>query len=155
MLGLAGAMASAGIVSSFEEELQEVVLLAFFMPAVVYMADAVGTQTETVVIRGIVLGVRLRAILRRELVTGALVGAISGAAFWVFVVLAWDDATVAAVVAIAIFVSGTLATGIAMCLPYLFDRAGLDPAYGSGPLATVIQDLLSIVVYFAVALALL
>ena len=56
-LGLAGAMLSAAIVASFEEQLRAEVLLAFFVPAVVYMADAVGTQTETVVVRGMSLGV--------------------------------------------------------------------------------------------------
>ena len=40
-----------------------------------------------------------------------------------------------------------------MLLPALFQHFGRDPAFGSGPLATVIQDLLSIVVYFAVAVA--
>ncbi len=45
-LGLLGAMGSAGIVAAFEEQLSRLVLLAFFIPAVVYMADAVGTQTE-------------------------------------------------------------------------------------------------------------
>jgi len=42
-----------------------------------------------------------------------------------------------------------------MLLPYLLDALGRDPAYGSGPLATVIQDLLSILVYFLLAAALL
>ena len=46
-LGLLGAMASAVVVGSFEDELRTQLLLAFFIPAVVYMADAVGTQTET------------------------------------------------------------------------------------------------------------
>ncbi len=43
----------------------------------------------------------------------------------------------------------------AMTLPWALDRLGLDPAFGSGPLATVIQDLLSILIYFAIASALL
>jgi magnesium transporter len=47
-LGLLGAMASAMVVGAFEEEISKHILLAFFVPAVVYMADAVGTQTETV-----------------------------------------------------------------------------------------------------------
>jgi magnesium transporter len=59
-VGLLGAMVSAGIVASFEDELAHQVLLAFFVPAVVYMADAVGTQTEAVVIRGISVGVPVR-----------------------------------------------------------------------------------------------
>ena len=83
-LGLVGAMLSAGIVASFEEELQRQVLLAFFVPAVVYMADAVGTQTETVVIRGMALGVSLRSIARRELATGAIIGCLLAVAFFVF-----------------------------------------------------------------------
>ena len=41
-----------------------------------------------------------------------------------------------------------------MALPYALARSGRDPAYGSGPLATVIQDLLSVIVYFAIATAL-
>jgi magnesium transporter len=41
-----------------------------------------------------------------------------------------------------------------MALPYALNKAGGDPAFGSGPLATVVQDLLSIVIYFAVGTAL-
>ena len=60
LLGLAGAMLAAIVVGGFEEQLDKTVLLAFFLPAVVYMADAVGTQTETVLIRGLSVGVQLR-----------------------------------------------------------------------------------------------
>lgn len=154
-IGLVGAMASAGIVASFESELERQVLLAFFVPAVVYMADAVGTQTETVVIRGMALGVPLRAIARRELATGAIIGALLAASFFVFARLAWGDERVAAVVSLALLVSASVATLIAMTLPYLLQRLGRDPAFGSGPLATVIQDLLSVAAYFGIAAALL
>jgi magnesium transporter len=154
-LGLLGAMLSAGIVASFEEQLERVVLLAFFVPAVVYMADAVGTQTETVVIRGMALGVSLRTIVARELATGVVIGVLLAAAFFAFAFAGWGEARVAAVVSIALFVSAAVATVIAMLLPYLLDALGRDPAYGSGPLATVIQDLLSILVYFLLATALL
>ena len=118
------------------------------------MADAVGTQTETVVIRGMALGVPLRRIARRELTTGLIIGALIAAVFFPFALLVWDDADVAAAVSIALFVSCSIATMVAMALPYALARLGHDPAFGSGPLATVIQDLLSIVVYFAVATAL-
>jgi len=154
-IGLVGAMASAGIVASFENQLERNVLLAFFIPAVVYMADAVGTQTETVVIRGMALGVPLRSIARRELATGAIIGCLLAAAFFVFAQAVWDDQRVAAVVSLALLVSASVATLIAMSLPYLLQRLGRDPAFGSGPLATVIQDLLSVAAYFAIAAALL
>jgi magnesium transporter len=153
-LGLAGAMASAGIVGSFEEELRAEVLLAFFVPAVVYMADAVGTQTETVVIRGMSVGVPIGNIFRRELATGLVIGALIAAAFLPFALLIWGDATIAGAVSLALFVSCSIATAVAMVLPYVLSRLGRDPAFGSGPLATVIQDLLSILVYFAIAVAL-
>lgn len=152
-LGLAGAMASAVIVGWFEDELQRQVLLALFIPAVVYMADAVGTQTETVVIRGMSAGVPVREVVARELVTGAVIGTLLGASFFPFALAVWGDGGVAATVAIALGVSCSVATIVAMALPYLLDALGRDPAFGAGPLATVIQDLLSIVAYFAVASA--
>jgi magnesium transporter len=154
-IGLIGAMASAGIVASFEEDLEREVLLAFFVPAVVYMADAVGTQTETVVIRGMALGVSLKSIARRELATGAIIGCLLAVVFFVFARVVWGEARIAAVVSLALLVSASVATVIAMCLPYALQRLGRDPAFGSGPLATVIQDLLSIAAYFAIASALL
>ena len=48
-----------------------------------------------------------------------------------------------------------VATVVAMLLPWLMSRGGRDPAYGSGPLATVAQDLLSLVIYFAIASAIM
>ena len=153
-LGLAGAMASAVVVGWFEDELRENVLLALFIPAVVYMADAVGTQTETVVIRGLAAGIAIREVALRELTTGVITGVMIGAAFFPFAVAVWDDAAVAGSVAIALGVSCSIATLVAMALPYGLSRLGRDPAFGSGPLATVIQDLLSVLVYFVVATAL-
>ncbi len=94
-LGLLGAMASAVVVGAFEEEIQTQVLLAFFLPAVVYMADAVGTQTETVVIRGMALGVPIRTVFARELMTGLVIGVLLGAAFFVFSWVVWGNGRVA------------------------------------------------------------
>jgi len=151
LLGLLGAMASAVIVAAFEHELEQKVLLAFFVPGVVYMADAVGTQTEAVVIRGLSVGVRLRPIVGRELLTGVAIGVAVGAAFFPFALLVWDDGRVAAAVALALVGSCSIATLLAMVLPWAFQRAGSDPAFGSGPLATVVQDLVSIAAYLAIA----
>jgi magnesium transporter len=49
--------------------------------------------------------------------------------------------------------ASTVATAVAMFLPWLLSRVGLDPAFGSGPLSTVVQDLLSLTIYFAFAAA--
>jgi len=77
-LGLAGAMLSAGLMNAFERQLDDLVLIAFFIPGIVYLADAVGTQTETIAIRGLPLGVPIRQIAPREALTGVLIGGCSG-----------------------------------------------------------------------------
>ena len=151
LVGLAGAMAAALIVGAFEDELQAKLVLAFFVPGVVYMADAVGTQTEALLIRGLSVGIAMRTVVRRELITGLVLGIAVGAAFLAFAWLTWGDSRAAASVALALFASCSIATFVAMVLPWAFQRLGHDPAFGSGPLATVIQDLLSIAIYFTIA----
>ena len=150
LLGVLGAMGSALLVGAFDAQLEANVIVAFFIPAIVYMADAVGTQTETVLIRALAAGVTTRAIVARELVTGLVMGMVVGLVFFAFVVIGWGDVPVATAVAVALLASCSIATLVAMVLPAIFQRFGGDPAFGSGPLATVIQDLLSILVYFAV-----
>ena len=153
LAGLAGAMVAAVVVGGFEEELDKTVTLAFFLPAVVYMADAVGTQTETVLIRGLSVGVELRDVVVRELVTGLIIGVLMAAAFLPFALLAFGDSEVALAVGASLFVSCSVATLVAMVFPWTFRRLGIDPAFGSGPLATVVQDLLSITAYLLIATA--
>jgi magnesium transporter len=153
LVGLVGALLAAVIVGRFEEQLAENVLLTLFIPGIVYMADAVGTQTETLLIRGLSVGVGIGRVARRELLTGLIVGLILSAVFTVVGLLAWDDADVIVAVALALFAACSVATVVAMALPTLFRALGIDPAFGSGPLATVIQDLLSILIYFTIAAA--
>jgi magnesium transporter len=149
LLGLAGALGAAGVMGAFETQLQRHVLVAFFVPGVVYLADAVGTQTEALVIRGLSVGVGVRRIAGRELVTGGLVGLLLGGVSLPLVLLGWGDPRVAVAVSVSVLAACAIATGVAMSLPWLLHRLGRDPAFGSGPLATVVQDLLSIVTYFA------
>lgn len=151
VLGLAGALVAADLVAWFESELENKLILAFFIPGVVYLADAVGTQTETVVVRGLSVGVPMRHMVLRELWTGVAIGAaiavIAGPLVW----LRWADVELAWCVAISLFAACATASFAAMALPWAFDYFDMDPAYGSGPLATVVQDLLSLVIYFLVA----
>lgn len=155
LVGLAGALLSADVVGAFEEQLRETVVLAFFVPGIVYLADAVGTQTETVVVRGLSVGVALRQMFKPELLSGLLAGLALSAAAFPFVLWRWGDAQVASVVSVSLFAACSVATIIAMALPWTLRRLGKDPVFGSGPLATVIQDLLSIAIYFAVSLLLI
>ncbi len=150
LVGILGALAAADIVSWFEVQLSTVVMLAFFVPGVVYLADAVGTQTETVVVRALSVGVSLRSMVLREVLTGFAIGIAVAFVSWLLIWWRWGDPRLAMAVGIALFFACAIASAVAMLLPWLLVRFGLDPAFGAGPLATVIQDLLSIVIYFVV-----
>jgi magnesium transporter len=149
-LGLAGSVGAAVIVSGSEASPSVNIILAFFMPGFVCMADAVGTRTEALVIRGLSVGVTIGQVVRRELIIGLLIGAALAAILLPVVLLGWSSVDVAVAVAHPRFVACSTATDMALALPWVLERLGKDPAFGSGPLATVIRDLLSIVLYFAI-----
>lgn len=151
LLGLAGSVVAASIVAQYEEEVARNVILAFFLPGIVYMADAVGTQTEALVIRGLSVGIGIGHVIVREIFTGLLMGIALAGAFMPVVLIGWARVDVAVAVALSLFLACAVATTVALTFPLLLDKLGKDPAFGSGPLATVVQDLLSIVIYFVVA----
>lgn len=151
LMGLVASMLAAVIVAGSEEAIRQEVTLAFFLPGVVYIADAVGTQTETVIVRGLSAGVSVRSIVRREVLTGLAIGTCLAVAFVPLGFALVHQADVVASVALSLLAAASVATAVAMVLPSLLSRLGADPAFGSGPLATVAQDLLSILIYFAVA----
>jgi magnesium transporter len=151
LVGLAGSMLAAIVVSRFQRVLESNMAVAFFVPAIVYLADAIGTQTEAIVVRSLSLSrLSLRHLFLDELRTGMLIGTALGVLAFPLVAFAFGDLRLAVSVA-AILVAGSLATSIGLLLPWLLQRVGSDPALGSGPVATIIQDVLSILVYFAIA----
>ncbi len=156
MMGLVGGWMAAGIARTFESVLQQEIALAFFLPLVVYMADAVGTQTETVLVRALAYGeVPLTRQLFREGVMGVLIGTTIGLAAGVGLLLVDGRHRLALVVGLTLFTTSVVATLIASLLPLWLARIGADPALASGPIATVVQDVLSVAIYLAVATALL
>lgn len=90
-----------------------------FLPGIVYMADAVGTQTETLIVRGLSVGVSIREVVRQELLTGLLVGLSLALAFVPVAMWRWGDADLVAAVALALFTACSIAALIAMSLPWL------------------------------------
>ena len=151
LLGLVGSIFATWVVAYYEQALKAHVAIAFFVPGLVYLADAIGTQTEAIAVRGLSLShARLSTLIGGELRTGLLVGLALGAVTFPLVWLIFGDLRLASGVALALFCAGGVATTIGLLLPWLLDKLGTDPAYGSGPLATVIQDVLSLLIYFAI-----
>jgi magnesium transporter len=114
------------------------------------MSDAVGTQTETLFIRTIALAekTKLPLYFLRDLAVTACLGLLIGLFLGGFVYVWKGDFQVALILAISMFMNITLASPIALSIPVLLRKLGKDPAVGSGPLATIIQDVMSLIIYF-------
>ena len=155
LVGMAGSALATVMMTRFEAALAANIAVAFFIPAIVYLAEAVGTQSEAVAVRGLSLsGGALTPLLAGGVGTGVLIGVTLGLLAYPLVWLAFGSAALAATVAVALTAASSLATSIGLLLPWTFARLGYDPALGSGPLATVVQDVLSLLIYFLVAAAL-
>lgn len=155
-VGLLGSMLATVLVARFEDVLEMQIALAFFMPAIVYLADAVGTQSEAVAIRGLSLTDNgFGRLLRGEVAAGALMGAILASVGATFTLVVFGQMDLAVTVGVSLLMACTIATTLGLCLPWAFIRIGWDPAHASGPIGTIVQDVLSLLIYFAAATALL
>jgi magnesium transporter len=156
LVGFVGSFFATFVMSRFEHLLEARLAVAFFIPGIVYLADAIGTQTEAIAVRGLSLSrASLRDLLAGELRTGSLIGVVLGALSFPGVFLAFGDVWLALAVALALLAAGMTATTIGLLFPWVLAYAGKDPAFGSGPVATIIQDVLSLLIYFMLVRVLL
>jgi magnesium transporter len=157
VLGLIGGMVAAFVIGRFEHALEQEILLAAFIPAIVYMADAVGSQSQTIFIRSMALDRKinilsyffheLKVSIAMSVILGILVSLI--ACFW------QGSFVIGVILALSMFITIIVASVIAIIMPWLFERLKYDPAVASGPFATIIRDLLSIIIYFLIATSVL
>ncbi|MGE0724002.1 MAG: magnesium transporter [Alphaproteobacteria bacterium] len=152
IVGVLGSGLATAVMARFEEALAANITIAFFVPAIVYLADAVGTQSEATAVRGLsVADGPVRGLLVGELGTGALIGTTLAALVFPLVLVLFGSVALAATVALSVLVAGTIATVLGIMLPLAIQRLGFDPAHGSGPVGTVVQDVLSLLTYFTFA----
>lgn len=155
-IGLLGGFLTTIVVRSFEETLIRQVALAFFMPAIVYMAAAVGAQTQTIFIRAMAIKkIGLARYFGREVIVDGALGILLAVAMYAFARIFSGDGMIAFAIAAAMFLTILLAGFVAVMIPWLLIRFKRDPAIGAGPFGTVVQDILSLLVYFAVVSLLL
>ncbi|MES2715865.1 MAG: magnesium transporter [Pseudomonadota bacterium] len=149
IVGLGGSVVATFIVARFETALAAKPALAFFVPGLVYLADAIGTQSEAVAVRGLSLShVGIGRLIGNELRSGLLIGTVLALLALPMVWLVFGELRLAAAVALALAGASIVASVLGLVLPWLLARLGSDPAYGSGPLATIVQDVLSLLIYF-------
>jgi magnesium transporter len=153
LLGLLGGVFAAGIIGQFEATLQKNLILAAFIPLMVYMADAVGTQMEAFIIRDLAVNPALdflRYFLRQFIIV-CLIGLITSGLLLAISMLLYKDIRVAMVLALSLFIATTSSVVTGLVIPYLFGRLKQDPANASGPVATIAQDILTVTIFFLIA----
>jgi magnesium transporter len=152
LLGLAGGTFASWVVSLFNEAINRHIALAFFIPVVVYMSGAIASQTHSIIIRSLLLTQRnLKNILLREMSIGVGLG-ILFAIILSTISLYWLGLkTIALILAITLIINSTLSTSISTLVPWYLSKLNKDPALAAGPFAIVIQDILSLIVYFTTA----
>ncbi len=150
-VGLLGSILSAMLMARFHSLLEARIAVAFFIPGIVYIADAIGTQTEAIAVRGLSMSEQpLSRIFWGEIKTGGLLGLILAVLSLAGILLVLRDLRLALCVGVTVLFASAIAATIGIGLPALLARLGRDPAFGSGPLATIIQDVLTLLIYFAV-----
>lgn len=157
IIGMCGGLLAAFVVSSFEETLEAEIALAAFIPVVVYISDAIGTQVETIFIRRLTLGSHatlMRYFFREFFITG-VIGLMIGALSGIGVGLWWQSFPLGLTVGASVMLGAVAAAAVAVLLPWTFAKLKFDPAVASGPLATVICDVSSLTIYFLVAVSIL
>jgi magnesium transporter len=144
------------VMVGFEQSLSANVAVAFFVPALVYIAGAIGTQAVSVAVRGLTAdNISITGLLRDELIIGMAIGASLGLISFVLVFAAFGDGALSLAVGLAVLGGGTVSAIVGFGLPWVFDHFGSDPALGSGPICTIIQDVASLLIYFGLVSALI
>lgn len=157
IVGLIGGFITAGLVHSFETILSQNLILAAFIPLIVYMADAVGTQMEVFIIRDLALEPKLKFLkyFLRQFLIMLIIAIITSIGLYFINLALTHDPLVSLILGIALFTAILSSVLTGLIIPYLFGKFSLDPANASGPIGTIIQDFLSVLIYFTVASKLL
>ena len=135
--------------AGFEHSLSSNIAVAFFIPALVYISGAIGAQAVSVAVRGLAAEeVSIVKLLQDEMVIGTAIGLSLGGISAILVFAIFGDMPLALVVGLAVLGGGMISAIVGFGLPWVFMHCGSDPALGSGPVCTIVQDVASLYVYF-------
>lgn len=154
LFGLFGGIIAAQVMGFFENVLQQEILLAFFVPVIVYMSGAVGVQTQTLFIRGMVMdnnAISIKRYFKKEIFIGFFLALFLGGILGLFAKFWWGSERLGLILFLAMFFGIIISVSIGVFIPWILKKTKQDPAVGSGPFATIIVDIISIIVYFLVA----
>ncbi|MBI3569519.1 MAG: magnesium transporter [Gammaproteobacteria bacterium] len=154
-INLVTAFIASWVIGLFEQTIQQVVALAVLMPIVASMGGNAGTQTLTLVVRGLAVGTISASNARRLLLRELMIGAVNGL-IWALVVAAvavwwYGNLVIGALIAAAMIINLAFAALSGVGIPFLVRRFGVDPALASGVILTTVTDVVGFFAFLGLA----
>ena len=152
-INLITALIASGVISLFQNTIEQVVALAVLMPIVASMGGIAGSQTLTLVIRGIALGnissTNSKSLLIKEISIGLLNSFLWATVIGVLSSYWFDNYLIGIVIGIAMIANLGFAALSGVLIPILLKRIGVDPALGGGVILTTITDVIGFFSFLA------
>ncbi len=150
-INLLTAFLASWFIGMFEGTLQQVVALAVLMPVVASMGGIAGSQTLTLIVRGLALGqvtkANFRALMMKELKVGGLNGVIWAIIIGIVASVWFSSAALGIVICLAILVNIISAALAGVFLPVLLDKLKIDPALSGSVILTTVTDIVGFVAF--------
>ena len=152
-----GGVIAATIIGTFEHMLESILALAAFIPVIIGMGGNIGTQSSTIIVRGMATG-RIELgneinILLKELRVGLILGVLYGILLGIFAYFRFMNAPpmLGVVVGLSICCSMFLAAAVGTFTPLALRKLDIDPAIATGPFVTTSIDIIGVFLYFLIA----
>jgi len=152
-----GGVVAASVIGSYEYMLENIIALAAFIPVIIGMGGNIGTQSSTIIVRGMATG-RIEIgnelmILVKELKVGLILGILYGVLLGLFANLRFigTDPMLGLVVGLSIACSMLIAVTVGSFTPLVLRKLDIDPAIATGPFVTTSIDILGVLFYFVIA----
>ncbi len=150
-----GGLVAGHLLWSIDESFPAILALVSFAPVIAAMGGNIGSQSNTIVVRGLATGkidfTNWERFLFREMAIGTLLGIACGSLLGVVAGLLKSNVTVGLTVGTAMAVGIMVSAIMGVMVPMVFRFFRIDPAIASGPLVTSTNDIISLSVYYAVA----
>ena len=154
-INLLTALLASWVIGHFEDTIEKLVALAVLMPIVASMGGIAGSQTLTLVIRGIATGQVASSNARRLLNKEFAVGVLNGMTWALIVALvAWywfDDPQLSMIIGVAMLLNLIVAALAGATIPMLLNKMGIDPALAGGVVLTTVTDVVGFLAFLGLA----
>ena len=153
------AAVSGGIITYYQEAFAAIPLLVSFIPMIMGTGGNCGSQSSTLIIRGLATDeIELKDVFKvlwKEFRVSLLVGVVLAFVNGIRILIQYQDLQLAIVIGITLIATVALAKALGCLLPLLAKKLKLDPAIMASPLITTLVDIFSILVYFRIATAIM